>query len=105
MKMLVILSVLLLSGCSVHLEVGAGKNDRFNWTGKSFTDDDWIDHGGVGAYIGVEGRRRFSDRVDGMCYVKHYSQWNVGWPVDDRREDNLDTYGCGVSVRIFGERQ
>lgn len=102
MKLLfTLISLLLLSGCSLHLEIGAGKNDRIGLLAP--TRVDWVDHGGVGAYVGILGKRDLTDRVDGMCYYKHFSQYDVGKPFDGRAEDTLDAYGCGVSIRLFGK--
>lgn len=97
-----LLCLLLLTGCSsLELQTGVGKNDRLPFLSK--VNNDWIDHGGVGAYLGLVGKRRLTDRMDGMCYYKHFSQYNVGKPFDDRKEDTLDAYGCGVSIQLFGE--
>ena len=103
-RVLALVVCLAFAGCTtINLEVGAGKNDRFNWTGKPAHGQPWIDHGGVGAYIGVVGERVLNERLATMCYYKHFSQWDVGRPFDDRKEDNLDTYGCGVKIRLFGK--
>lgn len=97
-----LLTLILMSGCSIYAEVGVGKNDKFYNLGTEA--DNWIGSDDVGAYLGIEARRSLSERVDGMCYYKHFSQWVRGWPVDKRDEDWLDTFGCGVSVRIFGDK-
>ena len=95
---------LLLSGCAVQLEAGAGVNDRL-FAVAGAENKHWDGSNTAAAYLGVRAERKFSDRVDGFCKYAHYSQWSRSWPVNDRSEDWLDHVGCGVSVRIFGERQ
>lgn len=94
MRQLMLALVLVLVTASVaaegfYFELGGGVNTSL------FGGKEWDNGGGAGAY--------FSFRYEQDNYVihyTHYSQWDVGPPVNNRSESTLDHIGIAFRWRI-----
>lgn len=97
--LIIIVALLVLSGCTVTAEIGAG------WNGNLYDATSWDNRGAVGANLALRGSRQYTKRVQGHCEYRHLSQYDAGRPFEsfDEYESSVDHVGCGISVRLFGD--
>ena len=87
------------SACEDHafFRVGAGKQG--NWLAQK-GDGNWIGESGIAADISLGYRWPVEEWLWLDVTAQHKSQWDKGWPVNDKDEDELDSITFGLEFRL-----
>lgn len=89
MNNVIILTALMLAGCSPTFEAGAYVPVESQYT---------VGNGPV-IMFGV--RQEITPAT--YCEYQHISQLKHGWPFNDDQETTFDLVGCGVSFDLWGD--
>jgi len=89
--LLFVSNVGIASGNYYYMSVGAGNNTSI--FGSSIP---WEDGGGVGGSLGLGLKIDLGDDMWADCGWRHFSQWDVGPPMNNIDESTLDHLGCAL---------
>ena len=81
-----------------YVEVGAGKN--FHAFGHT-EGLEWDDADAVGAHIAAGYTFHHNNKWSTSIHWTHVSQWNAGWPVNNKGESTVDHVGVKVRYELW----